>query len=72
MTFDNLKWILITETLNYIQDEDNILPRVGVITLGGITGLLVGTIRKGAGLSKLLYTTAGLGGNYIIFKSQNL
>ncbi|XP_037775467.1 fibrous sheath CABYR-binding protein-like [Penaeus monodon] len=44
-------------TVDYITDEENVLPRAGAITVGGLTGLVIG--RKGGFLRKVLYTSAG-------------
>lgn len=46
-------------TIDYIADEDNLLPKIGVITGGGILGLLL-SARRGI-FKKMLYTSAGIG-----------
>ncbi|XP_076161055.1 MICOS complex subunit 26/27 isoform X3 [Ptiloglossa arizonensis] len=51
-TIDNAKFVV-----DYLQDEDNILPRGGAICIGGLSGLILGL--RGGLFKRLLYTTAG-------------
>ncbi|XP_074599609.1 MICOS complex subunit 26/27 [Brevipalpus obovatus] len=46
-------------TIDYIGDEENLLPKIGVITGGGLLGLLL-SARRGI-FKKMLYTSAGIG-----------
>lgn len=43
--------------IDYIQDEENILPRMGAVGIGGLTGLILGL--RGGKFKKLVYTTTG-------------
>lgn len=51
-TFENLKFII-----DYLQDEANLMPRIGAVGIGGLSGLILGL--RGGILKKLFYTTAG-------------
>lgn len=43
--------------IDYIRDEENMLPRFGAVGIGGLTGLILGL--RGGKFKKLLYTTTG-------------
>ncbi|XP_058821648.1 MICOS complex subunit MIC27 [Topomyia yanbarensis] len=45
---------------DYLNEEDNTLPRVGAIVIGGISGLIFG-LRRGF-FRRLLYSSIGAGG----------
>lgn len=47
-------------TVDYITDEENILPRAGAITVGGLAGLVIGARKKGGFFKKVLYTSTGI------------
>ena len=53
-------------TLDYLQDETNLVPRATAITVGGLTGLLVAAIRRRGLFKRLLYTGVGLAGSSIV------
>jgi MICOS complex subunit MIC27 len=40
---------------NYLQEEDNTLPKVGAIALGGLGGVILGV--RGGAIKKLFYGT---------------
>lgn len=45
--------------LDFLQAEENLIPRVGAIALGGLTGLIF-ALRKGM-FKKMFYTSIGAG-----------
>lgn len=45
--------------VDYLQDESNLLPRVGAVGIGGLSGLVLGL--RGGFIKRLLYTTTGAG-----------
>jgi len=47
-------------TLDYLQDETNLVPRATAITVGGLTGLLLAALRRRGLVKRLLYTSVGL------------
>ncbi|XP_037086074.1 MICOS complex subunit MIC27-like, partial [Pollicipes pollicipes] len=47
-------------TLDYLQDETNLVPRATAITVGGLTGLLVAALRRRGLFKRLMYTGVGL------------
>lgn len=49
-------------TVDYITDEENILPRAGAITVGGLAGLVIGARKRGGFFKKVLYTSTGVVG----------
>ncbi|XP_068218058.1 fap1 adhesin-like isoform X2 [Palaemon carinicauda] len=51
---------LLQVTIDYISDEENMLPRVGAITIGGLAGLVLGARKKGGLAKKAFYTSAGI------------
>lgn len=51
-------------TVDYITDEENVLPRAGAITIGGLAGLIIGARKKGGFFKKVLYTSTGVVGEY--------
>ncbi|XP_034949837.1 MICOS complex subunit MIC27 isoform X2 [Chelonus insularis] len=44
-------------TLDYLREESNVLPRVGAVAIGGLTGLIFSL--RGGKFKRLLYTTTG-------------
>ena len=51
-TFENLKF-----AVDYLQDEANIMPRIGAVGIGGLSGLIFSL--RGGILKRLFYTTTG-------------
>ncbi|XP_071525298.1 uncharacterized protein [Panulirus ornatus] len=51
---------LIATSLDYITDEENVLPRAGAITIGGLAGLIIGARKKGGLVKRVLYTSTGV------------
>ncbi|XP_071856372.1 MICOS complex subunit 26/27 [Bombus fervidus] len=51
-TFENLKF-----AIDYLQDEANIMPRIGAVGIGGLSGLIFSL--RGGILKRLFYTTTG-------------
>lgn len=51
-------------TMDYITDEENILPRAGAITIGGLAGLIIGARKKGGLVKRVLYTSTGVVSKY--------
>lgn len=49
-----------TATVDYITDEENVMPRAGAITIGGLAGLIIGARRRGGLVKKILYTSTGV------------
>lgn len=49
-----------TATVDYITDEENVMPRAGAITIGGLAGLIIGARRRGGLVKKVLYTSTGV------------
>ncbi|KAK4310744.1 hypothetical protein Pmani_017730 [Petrolisthes manimaculis] len=47
-------------TVDYITDEENVMPRAGAITIGGLAGLIIGARRRGGLVKKVLYTSTGV------------
>ncbi|KAK3883234.1 hypothetical protein Pcinc_012435 [Petrolisthes cinctipes] len=47
-------------TVDYITDEENVMPRAGAITIGGLAGLIIGARRRGSLVKKVLYTSTGV------------
>lgn len=45
---------------DYLNEEDNTLPRAGAIAVGGLAGLIFGL--RGGFFKKLIYTSIGAGG----------
>ncbi|XP_062562020.1 MICOS complex subunit MIC27 isoform X2 [Armigeres subalbatus] len=45
---------------DYLNEEDNTMPRVGAIAIGGLAGLIFGL--RGGFIRRLLYTSVGAGG----------
>lgn len=45
---------------DYLNEEDNTMPRVGAIAIGGFAGLIFGL--RGGFIRRLLYTSVGAGG----------
>ena len=56
--------MIFAATVDYITDEENMLPRAGAITIGGLAGLVLGARKKGGLVKKALYTSVGVGGKY--------
>ncbi|XP_064088092.1 titin homolog isoform X5 [Macrobrachium nipponense] len=48
------------KSLQSLQDEENMLPRVGAITIGGLAGLVLGARKKGGLAKKAMYTSVGV------------
>ena len=55
-----LKTIFILVALDYLNEEDNKIPRVGAIAIGGLAGLIFGL--RGGLFKKLIFTSVGAGG----------
>ncbi|CAL7934986.1 unnamed protein product [Xylocopa violacea] len=53
-TFENLKYIV-----DYLQDEANLMPRIGAVGVGGLSGLILGL--RGGMIKRLFYTATGAG-----------
>ncbi|XP_076762889.1 MICOS complex subunit 26/27 [Xylocopa sonorina] len=53
-TFENFKYVI-----DYLQDEANMLPRVGAVGIGGLSGLVLGL--RGGMIKRLFYTATGAG-----------
>ncbi|XP_054013905.1 MICOS complex subunit MIC27 [Hylaeus anthracinus] len=53
-TVDSFKFVV-----DYLQDESNLLPRVGAVGIGGLSGLVLGL--RGGFFKRLLYTSTGVG-----------
>ncbi|XP_031834466.1 MICOS complex subunit 26/27 [Nomia melanderi] len=53
-TVDNFKFII-----NYLQDEVNLMPRLGAVGIGGLSGFILGL--RGGFFKRLGYTTVGTG-----------
>ncbi|KAK8395647.1 hypothetical protein O3P69_005632 [Scylla paramamosain] len=47
-------------TVDYLTDEENMLPRAGAITVGGLAGLVLGARKRGGFFKKVLYTSTGV------------
>lgn len=45
---------------DYLNEEDNTMPRVGAIAVGGLAGLIFGL--RGGFFKRLIYTSVGAGG----------
>ncbi|KAJ1523525.1 hypothetical protein ONE63_001376 [Megalurothrips usitatus] len=48
------------EILDYLKEEENVLPRTGAIALSGLTGLVLGI--RGGFFKRLIYMSLGAGG----------
>ncbi|XP_032452213.1 apolipoprotein O-like isoform X7 [Nasonia vitripennis] len=44
-------------TLDYLREETNVLPRIGAVGVGGLSGLILGL--RGGKLKKLVYSSTG-------------
>lgn len=53
-TLEQFKFIV-----DYLQDEANLMPRIGAVGIGGLSGLVLGL--RGGMIKRLLYTTTGAG-----------
>ncbi|XP_076394747.1 MICOS complex subunit 26/27 isoform X2 [Megachile rotundata] len=51
-TLEQFKFIV-----DYLQDEANLMPRIGAVGIGGLSGLILGL--RGGMFKRLLYTTTG-------------
>ena len=51
-TVENFKFVI-----DYLQDESNLMPRVGAVGIGGLSGLVLGL--RGGFFKRLVYTSAG-------------
>lgn len=51
----------ITVALDYLREENNILPRLGAITIGGLTGYIFAL--RGGKIKRFVYFTTGAGIN---------
>lgn len=54
------KTLLFAEAIIRLREEDNLVGRIGFMTVGGLLGLIAG--RKGRFLKKITYLSAGLAG----------
>lgn len=50
----------VSEILDFLKEEDNVLPRSGAIALGGLTGLVFAL--RGGFFKRLIYMSFGAGG----------
>ena len=50
----------MVEILDYLKEEENVIPRSGAIALSGLTGLVFG-LRRGF-FKRLIYMSVGAGG----------
>lgn len=48
----------ILVSLDYLREETNVMPRVGAVALGGLTGLILGL--RGGKFKKFLYSYTGV------------
>lgn len=46
--------------MDYLNEEDNTVPRIGAVAIGGLSGLIFGV--RGGFFKKLIYTSIGAGG----------
>lgn len=53
-TLDQFKFVV-----DYLQDEANLMPRIGAVGIGGLSGLILGL--RGGMFKRLLYTSTGAG-----------
>lgn len=44
-------------TLDYLREETNVLPRIGAVGVGGLSGLILGL--RGGKFKKLVYSSTG-------------
>lgn len=47
----------VVVVIDYLQDESNLMPRVGAVGIGGLSGLVLGL--RGGIFKRLVYTSAG-------------
>lgn len=52
-----IKCNIISVAVDYLQDEANIMPRIGAVGIGGLSGLIFSL--RGGILKRLFYTTTG-------------
>lgn len=58
--FSKTNFSNISVVRDYLNEEDNTLPRAGAIAVGGLAGLIFGL--RGGFFKKLIYTSIGAGG----------
>lgn len=58
MVFDELIVFLLIVLLDYLREESNMLPRIGAVAIGGLTGLIFSL--RGGRFKRLVYTTTGV------------
>ncbi|XP_034182890.1 MICOS complex subunit 26/27 isoform X3 [Osmia lignaria lignaria] len=65
VTFNNISYNVASTVdqfrfiIDYLQDEANLMPRIGAVGIGGLSGLVLGL--RGGMFKRLLYTTTGAG-----------
>lgn len=51
-------WLFVVSALlDYLREESNVMPRMGAIGIGGLTGLILGL--RGRTFKRLVYSSTG-------------